>query len=117
MLRKNTMYHIVFLRSMPRLLVTVNVVPSSPIIVVLMLKAISSSETSVLPRATRRNFTEDGILHSHRRQNHKSYQLENLHKPRVLRFSCTLKQSYYVKAVARISGPLRHQTNFVHLFE
>jgi hypothetical protein len=34
---------------------------------------ISSSETSVLTRATRRNNPEDTILHSHRRENLKSY--------------------------------------------
>jgi hypothetical protein len=33
----------------------------------------SSSETSVLTRATRRNILEDAILHSHRRENLKSY--------------------------------------------
>jgi hypothetical protein len=35
-----------------------------------------SSETSVLTRATRRNNPEDTILHSHRRENLKSY-IEN----------------------------------------
>jgi hypothetical protein len=54
-LRKNTM-----------LLVTANV-PSSPILVTLMLKAIHSSETSVLTRATRRN-PRRRILYSHRRE-------------------------------------------------
>jgi hypothetical protein len=47
-----------------RLLVTANVVPSSPILVTVMTEAIRSSETSVLTRATQRNISEDGILHT-----------------------------------------------------
>jgi hypothetical protein len=40
------------IRSVRRLLVTASVVPISPILVTLMMEALSSSETSVLTRAT-----------------------------------------------------------------
>jgi hypothetical protein len=46
--------------SVRRLLVTADI-PSSPILVTLMMDAPSSSETMVLTRATRLNISEDGI--------------------------------------------------------
>jgi hypothetical protein len=45
-----------------QLLVTDNVVPRSPILSTYLLMAITSSEKSVLIRATRVHITDDGIL-------------------------------------------------------
>jgi hypothetical protein len=60
-----------FLRSLLRLLVTVKV-PSSSVFDTLMMEALHSSETSVLPRATRCKIPDDGFLHSHWGENLKS---------------------------------------------
>jgi hypothetical protein len=51
-----------FLRSVLRLLVTANVIPSSLIFVTWMIEAIFFSETSVFTRTTRCHIPEDGIL-------------------------------------------------------
>jgi hypothetical protein len=64
---------LVFLRSVCRLIVIANVVPSSPIFATLMMDVLRSSEALVLTRATRPSISEDGLLHGHRRKNLKSY--------------------------------------------
>jgi hypothetical protein len=48
-------------------------VHSSPILFTLTIEALRSSETSVLTISTQRNIPEDGMLHSHRRENLKSF--------------------------------------------
>jgi hypothetical protein len=55
-----------------RLLVVANIVPRSPIILTFMMEGIGPPKCGLLTRAIRCNIPEDGILHSHRRENLKS---------------------------------------------
>jgi hypothetical protein len=62
-----------FLHNTLRFIVTANVVHTSPIVITMMMEAVSSSERTVFIRVPQRNIPEDGILHSHRRERLKSY--------------------------------------------
>jgi hypothetical protein len=68
-----TLAAVVFLRSVLPLLVTASVVPTSPSLLSLMIEATVSYQKSIFTRTTRCNVQEDDILHSHRRENLKSY--------------------------------------------
>jgi hypothetical protein len=79
-----------------------NVVPSTQILVTLMMEALNSSETSILTRATQRNILEETILRSYRRENLKSYMYHYF----VLVWACV-----YVAALPRADHRPRKPTD------
>jgi hypothetical protein len=92
---------------MLRLLVAANVVPSSPILVTLMMEATRSSETLIHNKATRRNIPEDGILHSHPCENLNSY---------ILLTGWTLKQRRNVFPVSYELGFYIPEDDILHSY-
>jgi hypothetical protein len=97
------LYLRVFLLIMRRSLVIDNVDHSSPILVILIMEAIFSSETSALRRTTKRNIAENGILHIGNR----------LCFMQNITYGVSQKRSYLVRArLTAVKPILNYATNF-----
>jgi hypothetical protein len=91
--------------------VTGNVVPSSLILVTLMMEVIHSSETSILRRATSFNISEDGILHSHCRENLKSYMVQCCLQNSAISGTFNENASFYSNSTAVPRSSLGSEVN------
>jgi hypothetical protein len=63
---------------MRRLLVTANVVPSSPILVTLMMEGLPSSETSVLTTTTEPNIPDEAVLQFYQKESKRVYKTQDM---------------------------------------
>jgi hypothetical protein len=106
-----------------RLLVTAKDVLSVPILVTLKMEVLSSSKTSVLIRAARRNILEDTILHSHCRVNLKSYiksaptiSAEEYTTPARIKYSLYIQPRIHMLSNKQISYAVRwnHKSTNLH---
>jgi hypothetical protein len=98
---------------MRRLLVTANVVRSSPILITLMMEALNSSEASVLIRPTLRHTPEDGFLHNHRRENLQLY--SDYSDYSAFPIVDSIQLGHCPKSV-NCNEPLRHVRTDTHVF-
>jgi hypothetical protein len=87
-----------------------------------MMQAIRSSETPVLTRAILCNIPEDGILHSHRRENIKSYaaitSLSTTERYSVfyeVRTSSLTQQSYPLAQLKDTVFSVRYEPQILHI--
>jgi hypothetical protein len=99
-------------RSVRRLLITASVVPSSSIPVTLM-EALSSSEKSVLTRATRRNVPEHAILHRIEESKRKIFENEGEigHFLSIYSYNCDKRKDSSFRPgvpVTAVSYPVQH---------
>jgi hypothetical protein len=96
---------IVFHRSVRRLKITAAFVKRTLILIPLTMEALGFPETWVRPRATRRDFSEDGILHGHCRVNLKSYVVNFLlNFTHTLSFEVGKNTSYRRNAIIYYQG-------------